>query len=207
MSIDIVGLGVGNLDYITGIAKKKLIASDIIIGGERQLKDISPLLTFQELYTLKKLAHMKDYVDKNIEKKICFIVSGDTGFYSLVSYLRRFYEKEIENIIPGISSFQYLFSKIGETWEYYNLYSMHGRKLDFISKLDKSKKGIVLLTDKNNTPKHIGEILYEKEYFNIEMIIGENLSYDNEKIERFKINNLKEYIRDYEMNVLILKKE
>lgn len=207
MSINIVGLGVGNLDYITEIAKKKLIASEIIIGGERQLKDISSLVTSQKLYKLKKLNDMRLYVDNNINRRICFVVSGDTGFYSLVSYLKKFYNEKIDSIIPGISSFQYLFSKIGETWEYYNLYSVHGRELDVINKLNSSKNGIVLLTDKKNSPKYIGEILYKKKYFNIEMIVGENLSYKNEKIERFKIRNLKENIRDYEINVLILKKE
>ncbi|MDP0494366.1 MAG: precorrin-6y C5,15-methyltransferase (decarboxylating) subunit CbiE [Fusobacterium sp. JB021] len=207
MSINIVGLGVGNLDYITEIAKKKLIDSNIIIGGERQLKDISSIVTSQKLYRLKKLDDMKIYVDNNINKKICFIVSGDTGFYSLVSYLKKFYKEEIDSIVPGISSFQYLFSRIGETWEYYNLYSIHGRNLDFIKELEKSKKGIILLTDKKNSPRYVGEQLYKEKYYDVEMIIGENLSYENEKIERFKIADLKENIRDYEINVLILKKE
>lgn len=207
MGISIVGLGVGNLDYMVPLSKKKIISADIIIGGYRQLESIKSLVTIQKTYKLENLEDMKLHVKKNINKKICFVVSGDTGFYSLLSYLKKYFSKNINCIVPGISSFQYLFSKIGETWEEYSLFSMHGRELNFINELKKSTKGIILLTDKENSPNYIGKILFEKNFFNIEMIIGENLSYVNEKIYKFKVKNYKKEIRNYGINVVILKKE
>ena len=42
--INVVGLGTGNIDYLTGAGIKCIVSSDILIGGERQLENISPLL-------------------------------------------------------------------------------------------------------------------------------------------------------------------
>lgn len=207
--INVVGLGVGNLDYITGAGIKCIKSADIIVAGERQLKDISSLLSFsQEKYILKKLSDTSKYIEeKSFEKEVTVIVSGDTGFYSLLNYLKRTIKEREFNVIPGISSFQYLFSKIGETWENYNLYSVHGREIDIIEALKNSMAGIILLTDNQNSPYYIGRILMKNNFLDIKMIVGENLSYKNERITEFYVRDIENYKRDYDMNVLILKKE
>lgn len=206
MSIDIVGLGVGNLDYLTGIGIKILTESEIIIGGKRQIDSIEKLIKTQEIYELKKLSDMVEFTKENIHRKICFIVSGDTGFYSLTSFLKNNFIKEIKNIIPGISSFQYLFSKIGEQWEDYTLVSLHGKSDEIVQKLEDSKAGLIVLTDSKNSPSAIGKKLLENNIENIDIIIGENLSYENEKIEIHSIKNIEEYSRNYDINVVVLKK-
>lgn len=42
--INVIGLGVGNLDYFSKVGENRIKTSDIIIGGERQLEDISPII-------------------------------------------------------------------------------------------------------------------------------------------------------------------
>lgn len=207
--INVVGLGVGNIDYLTGIGIKCIKSADIIVAGKRQLEDISPLLNFsQEKYTLKKLLDASLYIEeKSIEKEVTVVVSGDTGFYSLLNFLKKNIKNREFNIIPGISSFQYLFSKIGETWENYNLYSVHGREIDIIEALKNSMAGIILLTDSKNSPYYIGRILMKNNFLDIKMIVGEKLSYSDEKITEFYVRDIEDHKRDYEMNVLILKKE
>lgn len=207
--INVVGLGVGNIDYLTGIGIKYIKSADIIVAGERQLEDISPLLNFsQEKYTLKKLSDASLYIEeKSLEKEVTVVVSGDTGFYSLLNFLKRSIKDREFNVIPGISSFQYLFSKIGETWENYNLYSVHGREIDIVEALKNSIAGIILLTDSKNSPYYIGRILMKNNFLDIKMIVGEKLSYSDEKITEFYVRDIENHKRDYEMNVLILKKE
>lgn len=206
MKINIVGLGVGNIDYMTTAGKKIIKSSEIVIGGERQIKDITPILTNQTRYIVKNFSDMILFIEENREKNLSVIVSGDTGFYSLLNYMKRYFKNEDLNIVPGISSFQYLFSKIGESWENYGLYSVHGRELDIVEVLKNNITGIVLLTDSKNSPYYIGRILMKNKISDIKMIVGENLSYENEKISEFYLEDLEKYNRDFDMNVLIIKK-
>nr|WP_307775893.1 precorrin-6y C5,15-methyltransferase (decarboxylating) subunit CbiE [uncultured Cetobacterium sp.] len=205
-NLKIVGLGPGNLDFLTGAGVKAILESEVIIGGKRQIEEIESLLLNQEKFYLKKLDEMKEFVRKNLDKKITFIVSGDTGYYSLLTYLKKSFEEISFHVIPGISSFQYLFSRIEMTWEHYSLHSVHGRDFDYVGALEKSKSGVVLLTDGENNPISISKNLLEKGIENVEVIVGERLSYPDECITRFEVKNYKNYEKMYMMNVTILRK-
>ncbi|MBC2850169.1 precorrin-6y C5,15-methyltransferase (decarboxylating) subunit CbiE [Cetobacterium sp. 8H] len=204
--IKVVGLGPGNLDYITGAGIKAIQESEIIIGGKRQLEEIETLLKNQERYTLGKLQLMKEFVLENLDKRITFIVSGDTGYYSLLTYLKNNFMDIKFGVIPGISSFQYLFSKLEMTWEYFSPHSVHGREFDYIKALESSKNGVILLTDSINNPIEISKVLLKNGIKNVEVIVGERLSYEDECITRFDVKDYKGYDREYLMNVTILRK-
>ena len=204
--IKVVGLGPGNLDFLTGAGVKGIKNCEIVIGGKRHLEEVEELLDNQERFPLEKLQEMLNYIDKNRNKKITVVVSGDTGYYSLLTYLEKNLGKENLEVISGISSFQYLFSRLAMTWEKYTLCSVHGRSCEYIEALKNSQEGIVLLTDNINNPYIIGKNLLENGFENVEIIVGERLSYGDEKITRFKAKDVEEHQRDYQMNVTILKK-
>lgn len=205
-NICVVGLGPGNIDFITGIGVKYIKESDIVIGGKRQLEEIKTLLKDQKSYTLGKLDLLKEFMLENENKKIVIIVSGDTGYYSLLTYLKRTFFHINFKVIPGISSFQYLFSKLEMTWENFSLHSVHGREFDYVQGIENSNKGVVLLTDSINNPIKIAKTLLENGIENIEIIVGERLSYTDECITKFKVKDYEKYSRDYLMNVTILRK-
>ena len=156
--ISVVGLGPGNIDYLTGAGIKSIETCDMVIGGSRQLEELDELISKDcEKYILGKLSEVVDYIEVERGKDITVVVSGDTGFYSLLPFIKRNFRDEEFNVIPGISSFQYLFAKIGESWENYTLDSVHGRDFDYIEGL-KNGTGIILLTDDKNTPYNIARI-------------------------------------------------
>lgn len=203
--IKVIGLGPGDISLLTIKGREEIINSDIIIGGERHLREIKFLVANKELYTLGKLSELKGYLDKKRDKDISIVVSGDTGYYSLLRYIKKIVDKELE-VIPGISSYQYLFAKLGLSWEGYTLCSIHGRECDYEEKLKNSELGIVLLTDNKNTPSKICKELKSKGYRGLEIIIGENLSYPNERIDIFMIDDFNESVKDYQMNVMVIRK-
>lgn len=133
------------------------------------------------------------------------IVSGDTGFYSLLSFMRKNYPREELNVIPGISSYQYLFSRIGEVWQDYRLLSVHGREASYIEEL-KNSKGIVFLTDDKNTPYVIAKNIYEAGYKDMEIVIGERLSYPDERITFIDIKEYEKLNREFAINIVIVRK-
>lgn len=208
--IKLVGIGPGNINYISSLAVKSIQAADIVIGSKRQINDIEELIADKkniQRYLLTKLNIMIDFIKENREKNICVLVSGDTGFYSVIPYMKKFFDRLELEIIPAISSYQYLFAKIGENWQNYLLASVHGRNYDYVNNLkNENIEGLVLLTDDVNNPYEIAKNLWEDGQRDIEIIVGENLSYENEKISIEKIEDFENLNRAFEMNIVIIKK-
>lgn len=207
--INVVGLGPGNIKYLSTAGIDCIKEAEIVVGSTRQLSDLKTIISEkQEIYILGKLTELIVYLKENTERKITIIVSGDTGYYSLVPYLSKYLSKNILNIIPNISSYQYLFSRLGENWQNFRLASVHGREFNYIKNInDEDIEGLVLLTDDIQNPYEITKKLYNSGIRNLTVIVGENLSYDNEKITILEIEDYKKLNRKFDMNVLILKKE
>jgi cobalt-precorrin-7 (C5)-methyltransferase len=173
----IVGLGPGSREYILPKAVKVLESCDLILGFERAMSSIN--FVKKNKITVKSLKEITEIIDKNPEKKISIIASGDPCFYGITNYIKRKVTSKI-NVIPGISSFQYLMAKLSKPWQGAFLGSMHGREEDFINVVKKYDISI-WLTDKNNSPDSLSRKLVEE---NIEanIYVGENLSYEDEII-------------------------
>lgn len=203
--INIVGAGPGNEKFIVGEGVCAIRKSSLVIGDTRLIESVKNLLDKQEIYYLKKFDELLELL-KDREAEITILVSGDTGFYSLLDYLTRNMGDEEINVIPGISSFQYLFSKLKKCWHNYLLMSLHGRECDYIKLLELSKQGVILLTDNENTPHTIGKKLTENGLGNLKIQVGENLSYENEKIYWFYAKDY-EIHKDFSMNIVVIEKE
>ena len=202
--VHILGLGPGHPSYILPITKEIIKDSDIIIGGKRNIGSILGLLENKEIYYVDKfLDRLIEYIEKNNEKKISVVVSGDSGFYSLLTYIKNNYKGELA-VISGISSMQYMFSKICETWDNAFISSVHGRDIDFPNYL-KTYKKIGLLTDNKYTPQNIAKILLEKKLINFEIIVGENLSYANEIIRKYEVEELAYEEKKFDINVVVIR--
>ncbi len=205
MKFIIVGMGPGHQDYVLPIAKKALDQADLIIGGRRHLapfEDTGKVLVQVE----GQLTKLPEIIKRNKEdKKIVVAVSGDTGFYSLLSYMRKNFEEEEFEVIPGISSLQYMYSRIGRVHQNSFVGSVHGRDLDFAN-LVLEYETVGLLTDQKNTPEVIAQKLIDMDLSNVTIYVGENLSYENEIISRGKAAEFLNKVFS-ELCVVILEKE
>ncbi|MDO5038441.1 precorrin-6y C5,15-methyltransferase (decarboxylating) subunit CbiE [Clostridium sp.] len=194
----IVGIGPGNKDYILPKAISTLNESDIIIGFSRALKSIEFLK--KDFICVSSIKEIINEINKNKEKVVSVIASGDPLFYGITDYLKKNIDENIE-VIPGISSFQYFASKVGIMWSKAYLSSLHGREDEFLKKVLENKI-TVWLTDTINTPKKLCNLLSENEVCS-KVYIGENLSYEDEKITIGNPNDLKN--GDYDkLSVIII---
>lgn len=205
--IKVAGLGPGNPDYILPAAKMAVADSEIVIGGKRNIESIKELLNGKEIkYIDSRLAELAEYIKQNRMKKITVIVSGDPGFYSMLNYLENTFGREELEVIPGISSVQYMFARLGMHWYDAFVSSLHGKEFDFAQKMNDCNK-MGLLTDNKFTPRKIAEELFNKKQNNVKIFVGENLSYENEKIWEFFPENLYNFEYEFGINVVILIKE
>ena len=173
----IVGIGPGNPKYIIPLAVETMEKVDVIIGFERAIRSI-PKLNVEKI-VVKTLKDIMDFIINNIEKDIAIIASGDPCFYGIVNYIKSNFQGEIE-IVPGISSFQYLMCKLQKPWQNAYLGSMHGRQEEFIS-IAREYEISVWLTDKNNSPQVLCKKLHENN-ISARVYVGEELSYEDERI-------------------------
>ncbi|MGL5656809.1 MAG: precorrin-6y C5,15-methyltransferase (decarboxylating) subunit CbiE [Fusobacteriaceae bacterium] len=204
--INIIGLGPGDIEFLTEKGRATIEKSEMVIGNQRHIDSVLPISSSGENIVINKISEINEILMKELievkkslstkekkDKVISVVVSGDTGFYSLLDYIMRNLPEEFHKyieVIPGISSFQYLFGKLKKCWHDYLLVSVHGRENDYISYLNFSKKGIVLLTDKTNNWKSISKNLVENNLKDIIVTVGANLSYSDENIFCF---NLEDY--------------
>ena len=177
--IYIVGLGPGHRDYIMIKALEIMKKSDIIIGFKRAIESLD-FIDNKKIY-INKLSDIDKHIcsDENEDNNISIVASGDPTFYGITNYIKSKTVLEIE-VIPGISSFQYLTCKLKMPWNNAYLGSLHGRHEEFLEKINDNQLSI-WLTDKENNPAVLCKTLHEAE-IKCKVIIGENLSYEDEII-------------------------
>lgn len=197
--INIIGLGPGEFDYITKMGEKLIYASDILIGGKRNLESIKNFHG-EKIILSNNLKEILDFIKNNLHKNISVIASGDPSIYGIGKYLSNNIKHENLNIVSGISSLQYIFSKIFVDMNDVYITSSHGKIPDFDYIL--SHKKVCMVTDSKIGPHEICREI-ENRNLNKIVIVGENLSYDNERITMGKPKEILQ-IENFDMNVVVI---
>ncbi|SMD30910.1 precorrin-6y C5,15-methyltransferase (decarboxylating) subunit CbiE [Picrophilus oshimae] len=153
-------------------------SSDLIISGERNSHIINKKIDFY----IKDLKSTVEFIDKNINKNICIIASGDPLFFGIGASLSSRYKM---NILTETSSIAIAMSRINEDYHDAVFISLHGRSINGLAQRIEKNRKIIILTDDENNPSRIAKYLMEFN-LNYEMYVFENLCYDNEKI--YKLN-------------------
>lgn len=189
--IYIVGIGTGFGEYsdISLRAVQIIKDSEIIIGSERQLELAKKYNQIANIVKYEKITDIIKILKENKDSTISVLASGNPSLYGIADFIvKNMIPFDDILIIPGISSVEYLFSKLKITMNDLYITSFHGRKLDEEIIL-KSKK-TAFFTDDKTKLYDIAQI-YLKNELNPIFIIGENLSYPNEKIRRLRADEIK----------------
>ena len=196
-----IGTGFGEFSDITLRAVQIIKDSTIIIGSGRQLDLAKKYNHNAQIIKYEKISEIIQILKENINTTISVLASGNPSLYGIADYIiKNMFPLEDIEIIPGISSVEYLFSKLKITMNDLYMTSFHGRKLDEEMVL-KSKK-TAFFTDNKTSLFDIAQ-LYLKNGLNPIFIIGENLSYPNEKISRLRAADIKKDDK-FEMYILIV---
>ena len=92
-------------------------------------------------------------------KRIVVLASGDPGFFGIARYLGEKLGRETIAITPAVSSMQYAFARIKESWEDAAFTSAHSGPIDKIIETVRSSHKIAILTGHKNTPRQIAGTL------------------------------------------------
>lgn len=196
----IAGIGPGNIDLVSQRVLECIEESEVLIGGRRNLD------TYQQYGKIEfeiknNLQEMITYINEYIEtKKIVVLASGDPFLFGIASYLiNNLVNIEIETI-SGISSIQYLASRVNMKWDDIYIKSIHGRNNN-LEMILKHHYKVGLFTGKK--PENVLNELNVKGFADWYVIVGENLSYKDEKITEGKVSELGG-IKFSDLSVMIL---
>lgn len=202
--VTIVGCGPGSKKYMTWYALQQINSAEVLIGSRRLLSLFSDAEADTFILNNNYKILITKIVSLSKKKKVVVLVSGDTGFFS---YAKLIIDKiGIENceVIPGISSVQLAFAKIGRAWNDACFMSLHGRtgKLASVVKKIMENEKVAVLTDNSNNVKLIARKLLDAGLKERKIYVCENLSLGKERIREFDVSSiLKIQIRD--LNVII----
>ena len=203
--VTIVGCGPGSKKFITGYAMQQIINAEVLIGS-RRLLSLFPDAD-ADTYVLSnnyKLLITRIVSLSKKKKKVVVLVSGDPGFFSYSKLIVDKLGVEKCEVIPGISSIQMAFAKIGRTWNDACFMSLHGRsaKLASVVKKITDNEKVAVLTDNSNNVKLIAKKLLETGVKERKIFVCENLSLEEERIREFDVSSIMR-IRVSDLNVII----
>ena len=181
LRVNIVGIGPGNPDLLTGEARQAIAASNILLGDKRMLSAFAD--SSKTVYDTIKTSAIAEVAAKADPAKdvLAVLVSGDVGFFSLAKTISgKLLDCECVRYC-GISSLVYFASKLQLSWDDAKIVSMHGRDQNLVAAVAQNKK-VFSLTGGEHSPQALCKQLCEHGLGQVLVYVGENLSYPEEKI-------------------------
>ena len=191
--ISLVGIGMGAEKTLTLEGKKAFDEAELLIGAKRMTEAVQkPGQSVLNEYRSEKIV---EYIKAHPEyRTVAIALSGDVGFYSGAKKLVDLLEGNVE-VICGISSVVYFMAKIGLSWDDAKIVSAHGRKCNLVSLIRHNPKMFSILGTEDGVASLAKKLVYYG-MGDVILYVGENLSYENEKIFQDKAENLTEYRGD-----------
>jgi cobalt-precorrin-7 (C5)-methyltransferase len=201
--IAVLAVGPGSPEHLTPAVSRQAAACDLLVGGRRNLA----LFNFpnqEKIEITGKIAPVIEQVkEKMADRKIGILVSGDTGIYSILPRLVNVFGREALDVFPGISAVQYMFARLGLTWEKASFISLHGRECPDLAKALSSPLPVVFFTDRRNTPALVCRALVDAGLTAKKIYLGEDLSYAHEKISEGRPEDFLKY-KSSELNLVVI---
>ena len=186
--VKIVGIGPGNKSLLTQDAIQEIESADCLIGAKRMLESVGSVR--QRMVEAIDPQVISDYIHNHKEyQTFTVLMSGDSSFYSGTKRLLPLLQDCEIKVLPGVSSLSYLCSKLRISSENIKTVSLHGKTQDIIPDVRSNRK-LFLLTGGTNTVNSICQTLLDNGLGDLYMIIGENLSYENEVITKGSVKYL-----------------
>ena len=199
--ITIIGCGPGGVGYLSGEALNAAARSDCLIGSKRLLA------LFQEngVERVTVNAEVKKTIDEITRryetKNIAVLVSGDPGISSLAKPVIKHFGIENCVVIPGVSSVQLAFARLGLDWLDAKIVSAHGH--DPVAEMESYRRyeKIAVLGGRDESivwAHNLAKTLCDRQVF-----ICENLSLAGENITELTLEQLGSY-KAVSMSIVLL---
>ncbi len=200
--LEIVGVGPGSADYVTGAAKKAVQNAELVIGAQRSLSlFVGEVNREQIVLTAKNLQESLKKAAESVKagKMVVLLSTGDPGFSGLLNTALKsgFFTQADIHVVPGVSAIQACASCLGISWDNIRLFTFHGgnvsddKKGKLVSAYKCGQTIMLLPAPKGFAPKDIAALLLETGADGkTKVYVCENVTLENEKITETTLEDL-----------------
>jgi precorrin-6y C5,15-methyltransferase (decarboxylating) CbiE subunit len=204
-SLIIAGCGPGSLDYLTPAARKAVEQAEVLVGASRLL-ELFPGHAAEKIIVGSDIDKVLGEIDSRRSRRIVVLVTGDPGLCSLARpILKRFRRSRCE-VIPGVSSVQVAFARIGMDWLDARIIDAHGEN-PRLKPASLKKEGKIAIFAGRKEAIHWVADLAKAIGQGRRIYLCENLTLGDEKIRQIEPGDLEKAEASSRTIVLIIREE
>jgi len=186
----IVGCGPGAAACVSPEARGAAYQADVLVGSPRLL-DLFRESSAERIDVRGNVPATLEAVARNQARRVAVLVTGDPGIASLAASVLKRFGRDSCRVIPGVSSVQAAFARLGLDWIDARILSAHEATPDIdISGLCRERK-IAILSGSNGASiwaagvaEHLGA--------EWQLFVAENLTLEAERVYRTTPEALRE---------------
>lgn len=173
------------MDYVTPEAVRAVEQADVIVGTKRLL-DLFPTVLAERIDIGSAVRQILDKIEAIPPgQRIAVLVTGDPGLFSLASLVLKRFGRERCRVIPGISSVQTAFARIGLDWSDARIVSAHKNDPEIDPSLALADK-IAVLGGRKDSIKWIADNLLTGDVTDRKIFVMEDLTLETEQIREIE---------------------
>ncbi len=186
----LVGVGPGPED-LSLTAHRWVSRAEVLFGGKRHVEQFASHPAMKLSWESPLERSFDRVVELSSRLRTAVLASGDPFFFGIGGKLIARLGREQVYTLPGVSSVQLLFARIGEPWESAKVLSLHGRgsAMEEGSWVDqvRAHSRVVLFTDAHHTPDRIARTLLDAGLEACALVVGENLGRVDERVSELSL--------------------
>jgi precorrin-6y C5,15-methyltransferase (decarboxylating) CbiE subunit len=187
--ITIVGCGPGALDYLTPAARAAIESATALVGAPRLLDSFSAQQAERIAVRTDIEAVLDQIAARAASKKVVVLVTGDPGLCSLAKPVIKRFGREACQVIPGVSSVQMAFARVGLDWLDARIISAHDRTPEVSHTALAGEKKIAILAGNDTNQPWIVSLAVALTASH-QIFVCENLTLSDERVRRIAPSEL-----------------
>ena len=204
--IIIVGCGPGAESYITPAAREAAKKADVLIVS-RRLQDLFPEIAAERIDSGTDIEGTIDAIASRRDegRQVVLLATGDPGIASLAQPVIRRFGRENCEVIPGISSVQVAFARLGVAWEDARIVSAHSRDPEESAADLRDADKLAILGGREGSLRWAAGLI--KEMDGRRVFLCEELTLPGEKVREVRADELTEGPVSSRAIILVIKEE
>ena len=181
MKVIVAGAGPGAIAGYTGQALDWIKKADVVLAAARLAE---PLKSLRPDVKVLGVMDTVDFINGHRDQAltVCVAASGDTGFYSIASTLKKRLDPSVRlEFVSGVGSLSYFAAKLQMGYEDMKLVSLHGREASIVPYVCYNRR-VFALTGGSVKAGNVVNQLIDAGLTEVTVHIGENLSSGEERI-------------------------
>lgn len=204
--ITIVGCGPGALDYLTPAARAAIECAEVLVGAQRML-DLFPARNAERIVVKADIeAVLEQIAARASQKRVVALVTGDPGLCSLAAPIVKRFGRAACEIIPGVSSVQVAFARLGLDWLDTRIITAHDKEPDISATALATERKLAVLAGNDATQPWIASLATTLAASH-HVFVCENLTLSDERIRQIKPSQLHTMKLASRAIVLLVRKE